>query len=210
MIHQSRKWRMIIRIVTLTTTSVLMLVFAGPVSYALQADTPKPITGPTQLYDKEKPISDAFVEVRGVPQGTKVVSTEGGGETHYWVPLHGYDQQMFVRTELSTLRLPEDLSLNTNTPTTVSYVGKITKLSGQANSQELMREMEEQGIKVDKERAMVLLEGEQPSSYRPIVPVIPVLAWIWLAALVGLVQIMRGRQTRRVLGQSTLAARNVR
>src|SRR3954454_24068044 len=44
MILQSRKWRLLLRMITLVITSTLMLAFAAPASYALQDDRPKQIT----------------------------------------------------------------------------------------------------------------------------------------------------------------------
>ena len=211
MIHQSRKWRMVIRIVALVATSALMLAFAGPVSYALQADTPKlVITQPEQLSNKEKPVSDAFVYVNGLPERSLAVRIDEGIDDYYWVPLQGYGNQLFVRAEDSRYAFPNNIDLHANKERPLLYVGKITPLNGRAGSKELIEEMAQRGIEVDKESAMVLLQGEQPSTYRPMVPVIPVLAWIWLAALVGTIQILRGRHPRRALNQATVAARNVR
>ena len=53
MILQSRKWRLLLRMITLVITSTLMLAFAAPASYALQDDRPKLITAAGQLFDKQ-------------------------------------------------------------------------------------------------------------------------------------------------------------
>lgn len=211
MIHQSRRWRMVIRVVALIVTSVLMLTFAGPVSYALQDDSPKQvITQTAQLLNKKEPVTDSFVYVVGAPESSRTLSIEDGSNTYYWVPLEGYDGQLFVRTKDYMYALQSDAEAIGSPSRGLSYVGKITSFGGQSGAEKVIKEMAARGITVDKEHAMVLLQGEQPSTYRPIVPVMPVLAWIWLVALVGLVQIVKGRRPRGTLSQSAVAARHVR
>ena len=79
----------------------------------------------------------------------------------------------------------------------IRYYGKVTTLQSQINADEAFEGLAAQGIEIDKDNAMVLVQGEEPSNYRPIVPVMPVLALIWGVTLIGAWQIWRGRKPRR-------------
>src|SRR5437763_4162853 len=85
MILQSRKWRLLLRMVTLVITSTLMLAFAAPASYALQDDRPKLITPANQLFDKQKPIAETYVYTSALPDLAHIVTTRGIGTTYYWI-----------------------------------------------------------------------------------------------------------------------------
>lgn len=201
MVFQSRKWRMVIRTVTLMLSSVLMLLFAAPASYALRADAPKPLTMADPIAAKERPLAENYVYTWAVPDFDHAVTTKQLGATYHWIPLKGFNNQLFVRAEGD--KYTTDLAnLQAGRPSNnVNFYGKLTSLGGQAGADEAIDELELQGITIDKsskDETMVLLYGEEPRSYRPIVPVWALLALFWVVALVGLVRIVRGtRQTRR-------------
>jgi hypothetical protein len=200
MILESRKWRLVIRILALVLTSMLMLAVAGPVSYALQDDTPKLITVARQLYDKDgKPLPDSFADIEAVPDINRAITTGEGGGTHYWIPVQGFDNLLFVRADKCDYLFPYDQSPETGfiVQGSVPYSGKITPLKGQPDGEKALEALEKEGITVDKENAMVLLQGEEPATYRPIVPVMPLLAIFWSLALAGAWQIWRGRRPKR-------------
>ncbi|MEO6457114.1 MAG: hypothetical protein ABIO92_02405 [Chloroflexia bacterium] len=210
MILQSRKWRLLIRVATLLVTSLVMLAFAGPASYALQDDTPKLITGPVELTNKEEPIANSYANATALPDMAKAFAVEEVGVTYYWIPLRGYNNKLFVRTKNVSYALPNNYVPGITTHRETYYEGKITTLDSQLTSEKVIEELEARGISVEKGEAMVLQQGEKPSAYRPMVPVFPVLAWVWLAALAGLIQIGRGRQPKRRLSTASVAARNIR
>lgn len=196
MILHTRKWRLVIRMVTLVLTSVLMLAFAGAASYALQDDRPHSLTGPSQLHNKQQPVAETYVNVTAAPDLAHALTTQELLGSRYWIPLEGYGYQLFVRADSSQYLFPYDYTpeggfIGEGAP--LRYSGKITPLKGQAGADDLVESLAEQGVTVDKEQAMVLMLNEAPSAYRPVVPVMPVLAWLWLGALVGLVQIWRGK-----------------
>ena len=200
MILDSRKWRLLIRLSALLITSVLMLAFAGPVSYALQDDTPTSITAPRQLFDKQKPLEGNYVEAWGQPLPNSVFTTKEFVTTYYWIPVGGYGNRLFIRTEDPQYLFPDDYNPVMgfqSSGAAVEYKGKIVPLKSQPNADKLVEEWADRGIAVDKEKTMVLSQGEVPSAYRTIVPMMPALAWVWLAALVGMVQILRGRRVPR-------------
>jgi hypothetical protein len=200
MILESRKWRLVIRIVALITTSVLMLAVAGPVSYALQDDTPKDVTSSQQLFDKNgKPLPDSYIYINAVPNIESAVSVGEGEGAHYWIPVQGFNNLLFVRTDKAEYLFPYDQNAQAGfvSQGKVRYFGKITTLKGQPDADKAVEALAKQGITVNKESAMVLLQGEEPATYRPIVPVMPLLAIFWTVAGVGAWQIWRGRRPRR-------------
>jgi hypothetical protein len=206
MILESRKWRLLIRLSVLLATSLLMLGFVGPVSYALQDDKPTPITAPQQLSNKEKSLEGRYADAKGAPTLNYAFTTKEFMTTYYWIPVAGYDDKLFIRTEDPQYLFPSDYDPVTGflPGAEVDYAGKILSLKSQANADKLVEEWAGRGIIVDKESAMVLSHGETPSAYRPMVPVIPALAWMWLAALIGLVQIVRGRSPRHKLARAAI------
>ncbi|MDQ6692861.1 MAG: hypothetical protein M3014_00335 [Chloroflexota bacterium] len=210
MILHSRKWRTLIRVVALIVTSVLMLAFAGPASYALQDDSPKLVTNSSQLFDKQKPIDDSYIDVKAVPDVNHAVVVKGLVATHYVIPLKGFGQQLFVRTDDPQYLFPYDYSPEQGFSggEEVAYAGKATPLDADPEGGKISEELVRNGIVVDKNKVMVLSQGEAPRIYRPVVPVMmPLLAWLWLIALVGLVQIWRGRGPRARAKQTALAMR---
>ncbi|HUP27997.1 MAG TPA: hypothetical protein VM409_06150 [Chloroflexia bacterium] len=210
MILQSRKWRLLIRAITLLVTSVLMLAFAGPASYALQDDTPRLITSPAQLTSTERPVTNSFASAKGLPNIATSFATEAGSDTYFWIPLEGYGNRLLVRTKNPTDALPDNFIPGVKTEVETNYTGKVTTLESQPGSKEVLSALKDRGINAEKGEVMVLQQGEKPSTYRPMVPVFPVLAWLWLAALAGLIQIGRGRQSRRRFSSASVAARNPR
>ncbi len=201
MIWESRKWRLITRILALVTASILMFAVAGPVSYALQDDTPKHITLARQLYDeKGSPVTNRYIYVEAPPDLTHVVATGEGDSTRYLIPISGFNHELFIYTDKGGYLFPFDYTpesgfLTDATP--VRYFGKVTTLQSQPNSDQAIEGLAAQGINIDKDNAMVLVQGEEPSDYRPIVPVMPALALFWGATLIGAWQIWRGRRPRR-------------
>ena len=198
MIYQSRRWRLWARCVTLAITSLLMLLFAGPATYALQSDSPKAITGPSQLLDKERPVEGSYIDARGIPDLSRAFSTSELLTTHYWIPIEGYDHQLLIRTDDPQYLFPADYDpiAGFQEIGEMRYTGKVVSLKGQLNADDIIQTLQAQGMTIDKEKAVFISQGEVPSSYRPIVPVVPFIAWAWLVALVGLVQIARGRRPR--------------
>lgn len=181
-------------------TSLLMLWFAGPVSYALQDDTPTTVTAPPQLWDKTKPIEGSYVDAWGTPALDQAYITREFVTTYYWIPVGGYENQLFVRTDDPQYLFPTDydpVKGFKGAGAEVEYTGKIIALKSQPNADKLIEAWAAMGLKVNKEKAMVLSQGEVPSALRPIVPIMFVPAWLWVAALVGLIQIVWGRRVPR-------------
>ena len=200
MILESRKWRLLIRLSTLVLTSMLMLWFAGPVTYALQDDTPTTLTTPFQLHDKTKPLEGTYVDAWGALTLHQAHTTREFVTTYYWIPVGGYENQLIIRTDDPQYLFPTDYDpmhgFVGGSPR-LEYTGKIMPLKSQPNADKLIEEWAAMGLKVDKEKAMVLSQGEVPSAFRPIVPIMFVPVWLWVAALIGLIQIIWGRRIPR-------------
>ncbi|MFL5732757.1 MAG: hypothetical protein ACJ78Q_06105 [Chloroflexia bacterium] len=201
MILQSRKWRLLLRVITLVVTSSLMLAFAAPASYALQDDRPKLISRAEQLFDKEKPVDGTYVYTSALPDLAHMVTTRGIGTTYYWIPLARFGNKLLVRAEgdsfLQAYYKAADLNLDSG-PREGTFYGKITSLTSQADWERLAGRLDSAGVKIDNEQTMVLLQGEAPQTYRPMVPVVGVLAAFWALALVGLLRIVRGGSRRKL------------
>jgi hypothetical protein len=200
MILRSRKWRLLIRTMVLLLAGVLMLVFAAPASYALQDDTPQLITPSTDLHNEMRPLAETFVYTSDLPDLARIVTTKGIATTYHWIPVPGYGGRLFVRAEgdsfLHAYYRAMDLNMATG-PRPANFYGKITPVKSQADAQEAIDALAARGIEVDKETAMVILQGEMPRSFRPMVPVWGMLALFWLFALVGLLRILSGQTQRR-------------
>ncbi len=198
MVYQSKRWRIGARAITLAITSLLMLLFAGPATYALHSDSPVAVSTSGQLFDNQRPVEGSYIDARGLPDLDHTVATSALLTTYYWIPVAGYDNRLFIRTNDPQYLFPTDYdAANGFAPLgEISYTGKVLSLKGQMFADDLVEALALQGIAMDKEQAMFVAQGEVPSAYRPIVPVIPFLAWAWLFAFVGLFQIVRGRNAR--------------
>src|SRR5574338_1079241 len=131
MILESRKWRLVLRILALVLTTGMMLAVAGPVSYALQDDTPKQISVPRQLYGPEgEPLTDTYIYLEAVPELDRSVRTGEGGDTRYWLPLKGYTGVLFLRTDEGKYLLPYRYTGEPGSPlySTGHFSGKLTTL----------------------------------------------------------------------------------
>src|SRR3954447_2689497 len=201
MILQSRKWRLLIRTSVLVLAGLLMLIFAAPASYALQDDTPKPLRDLTQLHDDTQPIADTYVYTSAVPDVARGTTTKSLVTTYHWIPIPNYGNQLLVRTEgeeyLHAYYRAADLNMD-EAPRAANFYGKVTTLKSQADADKVVEDLEAQGVYVDKETAMVIMQGEEPGTYRPMVPVVGVLATSWVVALIGLLRILRGHERRRM------------
>ncbi len=200
MILQSRRWRLLLRTVVLVLASALMLAFAAPASYALQDDRPKQITSASQLYDKARPVAETYIYTSAMPDLQRIVTTHGLTTIYHWILVPSYNGHLLVRAEgdsfLHAYYRGMDHNLATS-PVQANFYGKVTPLKGQAGADDVVTEMAAQGVYLDKETAMVLLQAEEPSTYRPMVPVIGLLALFWVLALTGLLRILSGRRPKR-------------
>ena len=200
MILQSRKWRLLVRGVILALASALMLAFAAPASYALQDDRPKLITAAEQLYNPDKPVADTYIYTSALPDLARMVTTHTINATYHWIVLPIYGNHLLVRAEgdsfLHAYYRSMDLNMVTQ-PVEGNFYGKVTPLKNQAGYEEVIKELAEKGVELDKDKVMVILQGEEPSTYRPMVPIVGVLAVFWILALVGLLRILSGRRNPR-------------
>src|SRR5215213_4689601 len=160
MIWESRKWRLVTRIIAVLVASVLMFAVAGPVSYALQNDIPQSVTISRQLYDeKGKPVIDKYVYVEALPDLSRVVTTGEGDSTHYLIPISGFNHKLYIYTDKGKYLFPFDYTpdggfLRDSTP--IRYFGKVTTLQSQVGADEAFEGLNKHGIYVDESTTMVL------------------------------------------------------
>jgi hypothetical protein len=177
-----------------------MLAFAAPASYALQDDRPKLLSRTAQLLDKQQPLDGSYVYTSALPDLNHIVTTRGIGTTYYWIPIPRFGDKLIVRAEgesfLQAYYKAADLNLDSG-PREGNFYGKVASLTSQADWERLAGKLDYAGVKLDKEHTMVLLQGEAPQAYRPMVPVVGVLAAFWAVALIGLLRILRGSRTPR-------------
>jgi hypothetical protein len=203
MVYRSRRWRLLIRAFLLVIASVLMLLFAGPVTYALQADEPQYLDASAQLYAEDRPLDGKYVQVEGKPDLLHAFATDEILTTYYWIPVQGYDRHLLIRTDDPQYLFPYDYDPQRGfiDASEVQYTGKALPLKTQMSADTVVEELAARGVPVDKEKVVLLSQGEIPSRFRPMVPVMPALAWVWLAALVGLIRIARRRPRYEVAGR---------
>jgi hypothetical protein len=185
MILESRKWRLWLLAALLLVTSWLIIGWAGPASFALQQAEPAPIVSADQL--TQDALNGRFATVEGAPDLGRVVAVHQGGVTSYWVPLTGFADRLFVTTT--------DTAWQTATVHPVQrFTGKIVHLSDAPDYDGFKRLVTP--AHVPPSEAYVLLEGEQPDTYRPMVPMVATLIGLWLVGAVGFVRVWRRRQPR--------------
>src|SRR5947209_15384866 len=166
MILQSRRWRLTIRTVTLLVTSLLMLAFAGPASYALQNDTPTTITAAAQLLDRTRPLDGTYITVEATPDLTRSFALPQIITAYHWIPLRGFNNEIIVRVEEKNYFFSYGYTPSTGFTGAeqVHYTGKLLALKNQVGADKIVQELAGHGIKVDKDTAMILSQGEIPSA----------------------------------------------
>jgi hypothetical protein len=186
MVLKPRKWRLLLGAALLILTGALIFGWAGPALYALQKAEPAPIITSAQLEDSS--LAGRFATVEGRPDLTRVVTVHEAGVTTYWIPLVGYDNRLFVT---STHR---EWQAATREPV-LRFTGKVVRLSSAPDYDAFKRLAKSTAI-VFPDDAYALLEGEEPETYRPMVPVVGGLLILWLVVFIFFVQVWHRRQPR--------------
>jgi hypothetical protein len=185
MILESRKWRLWLLAALLLVTTWLIIGWAGSAAFALQQAEPAPINSSDQL--AQDAFNGRFATVESAPDLAGVVAVHQGGVTTYWVPLRGFSDRLFVTTN--------DTEWQTATVHPVQrFTGKIVRLSD-APGYDGFKHLLGPG-KLPPDEAYALLEGEQPDTYRPMVPMVAALIGVWLLGAVGFVRVWRRRRPR--------------
>ena len=185
MVLETRKWRLLLRAALLILTGVLIFGWAGPALYALQKAEPAPIQGPAQLQDHS--LDGRFATVEATPDLDQVVVVHEAGVTSYWVPLVGYGDQLLVVT---TQRDWE----GARPAPRVRFTGKVVPLSSAPDYGAYKRIVAPDGTLPDDTYA--LLEGEEPETYRPMIPLVGALLVLWLIVFIGFIQVWKRRRPR--------------
>ena len=183
MVFESRKWRLLLRAALLVGLGWAIIGWAGPALYALQEPEPAALTSPAQLADGA--LDGRFATVAARPDLPHAVAVHSESTTVYWVPLAGFDHRLLVSTP--------GLAWQQTDPVP-RFTGKIVSLAtapdAAAFKAVLDREQPDQTWLPQKE-VYVLLEGEHPGTYRPMIPVVGALALLLIVVSVDLVRVWR-------------------
>ena len=198
MILESRKWRLILRGLVLLVTTALILGFSGQASYALQDDTPHAIYGRQTL--SKQSLDGRFAVLRAQAELDHSVALHRDGQTMYWVPVRGYtDKEGAIRLFILT----DDVPAATGTPTGAgapnegAYVGRIVRFDAApyaADAEKVLITALNDPVGPD---TYVLIQGEAPKAYRPVVPLMGGLGVIWFLSLVSFTRAWRRSPRRR-------------
>jgi hypothetical protein len=185
MVIESRKWRLLVPAFVLIVTGTLIVGFGGSAIYALQKAEPAPILSAAQLvggaYDGR------YATVEGVPDPARSVTVRQGDVTTYWVRLVEYGDGLYVTTTDSAWQVATGDRVR-------RFTGKLGRLTSAADYAEFKRVA---GLPhPPPDDAYVLVEGEQPDTYRPMVPVVVGLVILWGLVFWGFIRVWRHRGPR--------------
>jgi hypothetical protein len=197
MILESRKWRLIVPGLALLITTLLILVYSNLASYALQADQPQSIYGIRSLAKSR--LDGRFAVLGGQADLDRAVALHRDGHTMYWVPVRGYTDKegaihLFILTD-DIYAAPTATSATGQE--TAPFVGRLVRFDdapyAQAAQQALITALNDPVA----EDTYVLIEGDAPKAYRPMVPLVGGLGLVWFGSLVAFVRVWRRVPRRR-------------
>jgi len=180
MVIESRKWRLLVPAFVLIVTGALIIGFAGSAIYALQQAEPAPILSAAQLADGT--YDGRYATVEGVPDPARSVTVRQGDVTTYWVRLVEYGDGLYITTTDSAWQVATGDRVR-------RFTGKLGRLTRAADYAAFQRVADlPQPLPDD---AYVLVEGEQPDTYRPMLPVVGGLLIVWGLVFWGFVRAWR-------------------
>jgi hypothetical protein len=194
MIIESRKWRLILQGLALLVTTGLILGFSGPASYALQDDTPHAIYGPRAL--SKNSLDGRFAVLRAQADLSRAVALHRDGHTSYWVPVRGYTDAagaitLFILTD--DVRESATPGAGADTP----FVGRLVRFTDAPHAGDAAKVLDDALSDPVAPDTYVLIEGEAPQAYRPVVPLVGGLGLIWFLSLVSFTRAWRRAPRRR-------------
>jgi hypothetical protein len=201
MILESRKWRLILRGLVLLVTTALILGFSGPTSYALQDDTPHAIYGRQSL--SKQSLDGRFAVLRAQAELDHAVALHRDGQTMYWVPVRGYTDK---EGSIKLFILTDDVPSATGTPATAgdssaaegaAFVGRLVRFAAAPYAQDAEKVLITALDDPVGPDTYVLIQGEAPKAYRPMVPLMGGLGVIWFLSLVSFTRAWRRAPRRR-------------
>ena len=190
MILESRKWRLIGQGLALLITTVLILGFSGPASYALQDDQPHTIYSSRTL--SKMGLNGRFTVLRGAADLDRAVALHRDGHTSYWVPVRGYTDKegaihLFILTD--DIHTPPTAVAGGEQP--APFVGRLVRFDEAPHADAAQQVLSlALGDPVGPD-TYVLIEGDAPKAYRPMVPLVGGLGLIWFLSLVSFTRAWR-------------------
>ena len=192
MVIESRKWRLLLPAFVLVVTGALIVGFAGSAVYALQKAEPAPILSAAQLADGT--YDGRYATVEGTPDLSRSVTVRQGDVTTHWVRLVEYGDGLYVTTTDSAWQVATGDRVR-------RFTGKLGRLTAATDYNEFKRLADLPHPLPDD--AYVLVEGEEPDTYRPMLPLMGALLLLWALTLWGFIRIWRHRGPRRDLFEAT-------
>lgn len=192
MILEIRKWRLIFPGLAVIVTTLLILGFSGPVSYALQDDTPHPIYGPRGL-DKNR-LDGRFGVLRAQTGLDRAVALHRDGRTSYWVPVRGYTDK---EGGITLFVLTDDIHGPNSSGNNPTFDGRLVRFDEAPHAADAEKAINAALNDAIAPNTYVLIEGDAPKTYRPMVPLVGGLGLIWFLSLVSFTRVWRGTPRRR-------------
>jgi len=188
---ESRKWRLILQGLVVLITSLLILGYSGLASYALQDDTPHAINGARRLAKDQ--LNGRFTVLRAQADLDHSVALHRDGHTSYWVPIRGYtDKEGAIKLFVIT----DDINFASGN-TEVAFTGRLVPFDQApyaGDAEKVLNAALNDPVAPD---TYVLLEGEAPKTYRPMVPLVGGLGLVWFVTAVSFTRSWRRAPRRR-------------
>ncbi|HMA34352.1 MAG TPA: hypothetical protein VKY74_07690 [Chloroflexia bacterium] len=194
MILESRKWRLILQGLILLVTTGLILAFSGLASYALQDDSPHAIDGPHQ--PSKDSLTGRFTVLQAQAELDRAVALHRDGHTAYWVPVRGYSDKQEGVSKLFVLT--DDIhpapAPVTGAP---AFIGRLVRFEDAPHAQDARAVLAQALNTPVAPDTYVLIEGDAPKAYRPMVPLVGGLGLVWFLSLVSFTRAWRRAPRRR-------------
>jgi hypothetical protein len=161
------------------------LILRGTIAYALSDATPVVIPQGEHLASH----TDRFVEIAGTPIHDLAIVYKRYGVFSYWYPLAEHDNRLVVKTD-------DPLPRSTRGPQV--FGGRLRRLHQVAFSSNIMRRFDQaRGFELPPD-AFVIVAGESPQTFRPLLLMFVPLTAAWLVLLIIVIIALRlPRRLRR-------------
>jgi hypothetical protein len=127
---------------------------------------------------------------------SRAVALHRDGHTSYWVPVRGYTDAagaitLFILTD--DVRESATPGAGADTP----FVGRLVRFTDAPHAGDAAKVLDDALSDPVAPDTYVLIEGEAPQAYRPVVPLVGGLGLIWFLSLVSFTRAWRRAPRRR-------------
>ncbi|HUS15939.1 MAG TPA: hypothetical protein VM536_13115 [Chloroflexia bacterium] len=196
MILESRKWRLILPGLALLITTALILGYSDLASYALQTDTPHALYRPSEL--SRHGLDGRFTVLRAQADLDRAVALHRDGHTSYWVPVRGYTDK---EGAIKLFVLADDIHVPATSPAGAladePFSGRLVRFDDAPHAGDALKLLTTALNDPVAPDTYVLIEGEAPKVYRPVVPFVGGLGLVWFISLAAFTRAWRRTPRRR-------------